>query len=244
MNTIPLVYGIEQDKTLLSQIELSKDIPSECARKLIEKEVDLGLVPVAIIPKLKESHIISDYCIGASGKVKSVLLVSDVPFQEIKEIYLDYQSRTSVNLCKVLCREHWKISPQYLNSEAGFEKKIEGKTAGIIIGDRTFYLEKEFTYQYDLAEEWQKLTGLPFVFAAWVSNKKLPENFIELFNNALKKGLATTQEAVAQYNAQGISKRELNEYLTKYIDFELTSNKREALALYLSKIKLGEDIHT
>lgn len=237
LNTTSFMFGIENSKRLSETIDLQKDIPAECARKLLEGEVDLGLIPVAMIPKLETAHIISDYCIGAVGKVKSVLLLSDVPLNKIETIFLDYQSRTSVALCQVLCRELWKINPQFESTKAGFEEQISGKNAGVIIGDRTFHLNKEYSYQFDLAEEWQKLTGLPFVFAAWVSNKPLSKNFIEEFNQALKFGLENTQKAIETLKNPSISKHELFEYLTRYIQFDLDAEKRKGLNLFLNKLK-------
>ena len=236
LNTTSFIYGLEDNAALMNQIELQKDIPAVCAQKLLDGKVDLGLIPVAMIPELKESHIVSDFCIGAVGKVKSVLLLSDVSLEEIETIYLDYQSRTSVALCKILCKEHWQIKPKFLPTKVGFENTIVGKKAGVIIGDRTFHLEKKYTFQFDLAEEWQKLTGLPFVFAAWVSNKKLPEEFLNTFNNALKNGLSKTKEAIDNLSEISISKPDLEEYLTKYIKFDLDEPKREGLKLFLSKL--------
>lgn len=236
LNTTSFLYGIEQDQSLLECIELNKDIPSECARKLQEGEVDLGLVPVAVIPKLKESHLISDYCIGAVGKVKSVLLVSDVPLQKIEKIYLDFHSRTSVALCQLLSREYWNIHPEFLAAGQQYISKIKDTTAGVIIGDRTFHMKREYAYRYDLSEEWQKMTGLPFVFAAWVSNKKLDPHFIEKFNAALSFGLAHTDTAIQQLTEKSIDDIELKEYLTNYIQFELDEQKLKGLNLFLEKI--------
>ena len=237
LNTTPLVFGIENTPSFLDQIELHKDIPSECARKLIDGEVDLGLIPVAAIPKLKEAHVLSDYCIGAVGKVKSVLLVSDVPLDQIETIYLDYHSRTSVNLCKILCKEHWQIAPDFIPGEPGFENNISGTTAGVIIGDRTFNFEKEYAYQFDLSEEWQKLTTLPFVFAAWVSTKKLSAAFIQAFNQALHFGLDQMDESIKRSSQTTITPKELKEYLTEFIDFDLNEDKRTAMNLFLSKLE-------
>jgi len=237
LNTTPLVFGIENNLQFSNQIELHKDIPSECARKLIDGEVDLGLIPVAAIPNVREAHVISDYCIGAVGKVKSVLLVSEVPLQEIEKIYLDYHSRTSVNLCRVLCKELWNIAPTFIAGEASFESQISGTTAGVIIGDRTFHLNKEYTHQFDLAEEWQILTGLPFVFAAWVSNKKLPDQFITEFNQVMQDGLNHLDTSISSSTQNLISKTLLREYLTKYINFDFDKQKREAMNLFLSKLK-------
>lgn len=236
MNTIPFIFGIEQADELSKQIELSKDIPSVCAKKLLHNEVDLGLVPVAIIPELENAHIISNYCIGAEGKVKSVLLVSDVPIDEIENIYLDYQSRTSVKLCQVLCRELWKVEPSFTPAPLDYEERIEGKNAGVIIGDRTFHLKKNYQYQYDLAEEWQKMTSLPFVFAAWVSNKVLPNEFIRLFNESLEFGLQRKTEAIQQLSNSSVDDSFLFNYLSEFISFDLTSSKKRGLEAFLSKI--------
>ena len=97
LNTVPFIHGLKQSD-LIHNIDLQLDYPSICADKLINRTVDLALVPVVVIPKLKDSHIISDYCIGADGAVDTVCLYSDVPITEIESIALDYQSRTSVAL--------------------------------------------------------------------------------------------------------------------------------------------------
>jgi chorismate dehydratase len=237
LNTTPFIYGMENNAELMNAIDLAKDIPSECARKLLEGEVDLGLIPVAVIPQLKESHIISDYCIGANGAVKTVLLLSDVPLHEIETIFLDYQSRTSVALCQILCKELWNINPKFEQAKPGFENKIKGNSAGVIIGDRTFNLDKSYSYKFDLSEEWFKLTGLPVVFAAWVSNKKIDSSFIELFNASLEEGIKNIDIAIEESNQNKISNSRLEKYLKKDIQFNLDQEKLKALKLFLSKLK-------
>ena len=94
----------------LEKVELSRDIPSECARKLIAGEVDLGLVPVAVIPEVNNAQIISDYCIGAEGKVHSVLLLSETPLEEIEKVYLDYHQYVESSYTQI----DIPISKQYL----------------------------------------------------------------------------------------------------------------------------------
>jgi len=243
LNTLPFIYGINHSD-IKNELELVLDIPSDCAKKLLNNEVDLGLVPVAILPQLKEYHIISDYCIGANGKVDSVALYSDVPLNEIENIYLDYHSKTSVNLVQVLAKEYWKIKPNWLKAETGFENKITGTSAGVIIGDRTFNLTKEFQYKYDLAEEWFNNTGLPFVFACWVSNKKLNTEFITQFNLALKRGVENLKEVVADCQETVITKEMLYEYLNNKIDYNLDDYKLEALDKFLKYIEVREIINS
>ena len=235
LNTSPFIYGIEHSD-VINHIDLELDIPSDCANKLLIGKVDIGLVPVAILPQLKEYHIISDYCIGATGKVNSVLLLSDVPLNEIEKIQLDYQSRTSVDLVQLLAKKYWNITPGWIKTKEGFENDIVGKTAGVVIGDRTFHLKKEYKYQYDLAEEWFKFTGLPFVFACWVSNKKVSTLFEEAFNKALRAGVDQIDEVVEQYDELTIPKSKLQSYLRNDIDYVLDENKLAAIKLFLQYI--------
>ncbi|MDX1942329.1 MAG: MqnA/MqnD/SBP family protein, partial [Saprospiraceae bacterium] len=108
LNTKPLLYGIFKNK-IADQIELQLDMPSVCAQKLKDGRADIGLVPVAVIPELKTPHIISDYCIGTVGAVKTVCLYGERPIEEWNALYLDYQSRTSVELTKLLLKEYWKL---------------------------------------------------------------------------------------------------------------------------------------
>jgi chorismate dehydratase len=243
LNTIPFLHGIENSE-VKNLIDLSLDIPSDCAKKLLLGQVDLGLVPVAVLSQLKEYHIVSDFCIGAVGNVQSVALYSDVPLPEITTIYLDYQSRTSVNLAKVLAKEFWNISPEWLESSEGYEQKIEGNTGGVIIGDRTFNLAKTYNYKYDLAGEWFSYSGLPFVFACWVSSIKLPASFIQQFNACLKFGVDNINAVVANHKEGSISKENLNSYLIDNISYELDSQKKIALARFLGSIKTTELIRS
>jgi len=237
LNTLPFIYGMEQNPEFLKQIELQKDIPSKCAEKLIKDKVDLGLVPVAIIPKMNQAHILSDYCIGAVGKVKSVLLFSEVPLQEIETIVLDYQSKTSVQLCRLLVKNYWKIDVSYEEGQTGYELKVGGNKAALIIGDRTFNLKKKYPYQYDLAEAWFEWQKLPFVFAAWVSNKPLSNDFIRRFNSILKFGVNRTKEAVTNYKLNQIEPEEQLDYLNNYISYELDSAKRDGLKKFHELLK-------
>jgi len=237
LNTLPFLYGIK-NSGFIEKANFVQDIPSVCASKLLNNEVDIALVPVAVIPLMRESYIISDFCIGASGKVKTVLLLSDVPLAEIKSVYLDYQSRTSVNLIKILAAKYWKITPQWKNTTKGYENKIKDDNAGLIIGDRTFHLEKNYKYVYDLAEEWEKYTNLPFVFAAWVANKPINNVFIKEFNQALSYGVNNITKVVSGfYSAYPNSKINMHEYFTQCISYELDINKKRAMQLFFEELK-------
>jgi chorismate dehydratase len=231
LNTRPLIYGLRQPP-VSEQIELIEEHPARLADMLISGEIDLGLIPVAAIPQLKEHYIIGDYCIGTEGEVASVCLFSEVPVQEIKKVYLDYQSRSSVALLQWLMKEYWGIHPEIIHAEDdSFRKEIKGTTAGLVIGDRAFEQRKVSTFIYDLGAEWRSITGLPFVFAAWVSNKPLPAAFIKIFNEANALGLNFIDEIVA---ANTFELYDLKKYYNLHISYQLDERKREGMKKFLS----------
>ena len=235
LNSIPFIYGLRQSK-LMDTIDLKLDYPAICADKLMNNEVDIALVPVSVIPELERAYIISDYCIGSNGKVDTVCLYSDVPINEIQTIALDYQSVTSVALLRILLKEYWHVNPQLNSTELGFEYKIKGNDAALVIGDRAFKLNAKHKYIYDLSDIWKKMTGLPFVFAAWVSNTKLPQDFILGFNNALKNGLTDIGKAIA-LEAESTSDCESpTDYLNHRISYLLDAEKKKGMALFLEKL--------
>ena len=234
LNTYPFLYGIYSDKDFLKTIELSTDYPSLCAKKIINKEADLGLIPIAVLPQIENYNIITDYCIGAWGRVQSVMLFSNVPIEQIESLFLDYQSKTSVGLIKILAKNYWNISPQWLSGINGYEKQIKGNKAGLVIGDRALNLLGKFDFVYDLAAEWKKMTGLPFVFATWTANKKLNQNFIDNFNSRLRYGVQNIGQAVDFFeNETAKINFDAFKYLNENIDYTLDSKKTEAIELYL-----------
>lgn len=236
LNTKPFIHGLKL--AALPDVELSLDMPSEVARKLLQGEVDLGLVPVAVIPLLKEAHILPGFCIGADGPVLSVKLYSQVPLNEIKTVLCDYQSRTSVMLARVLAKELWKIAPGWKAAEPGFEKQVEGSTAAVVIGDRTFTLNGSFPYEYDLSEEWKTLTGLPFVFACWVSNKVLPPDFVDRFCGAMDLGLNEIGTVIASEKAV-YPEFDVENYLLHALKLRLNADGERGLRLFLEKLAVS-----
>ena len=235
-NTLPFKWAIKRDP-IFKQIDLQEDIPSICGQKLKFGQVDLALVPVALIAELDTYFIETDYCIGANGIVDSVKLYSEVPLEQVETVTLDYQSKSSITLSKVLFKNHWKLAPDFIEAKPGFENEIKDKNAAVVIGDRTFRLNGRFRYEFDLAEQWKQLTGLPFVFAAWISTEKLDQQFIEKFNSVLKYGVEHTRNAIEEsQQINGLSKAETIEYLTNRIDYKLDEGKLKALKLFLHYI--------
>ncbi|MCD6596742.1 MAG: menaquinone biosynthesis protein [Bacteroidales bacterium] len=237
LNTLPFLYGLENHK-IHDRIELSLDNPSVCAEKLVSNKTDIGLIPVAAIPQMNQSRIISDYCIGAVGPVKSVILFSNVPINQIKTIWLDYQSRTSVVLIKILAQKFWKIKVNWKNAKPGYEKSLlSNKDGGIIIGDRAFPIMKMYPYIYDLAGEWQKYTNLPFVFAAWVANKNIEKDFLLEFNQAMRYGINHLEETVNSFSKTSVlSKTDMLNYLQNNISYSLDQQKQKGLKRFFDEL--------
>lgn len=234
LNTRPLLYGIEQSG-LMPQIELIKDYPAMIAQDLIDGKIDMGLVPVAVIPLLKEAHLVSKYCIGAESAVASVCIFSDVPMEQIENVYLDYQSRTSVKLAKILLQQFWKKDVSFIKADEGYIHQINGISAGVIIGDRALLARSNFKYVYDLAEAWIEHTGLPFVFATWIANKPIPADFLKAFDLANEYGLNHIDEVIALIN-DASSGYDLHTYFTKNISYDFNEQKKKGLALFLKSL--------
>jgi chorismate dehydratase len=234
LNTRPLLLGMEQSP-FKERIDLMKSYPAQIAQALLDDTIDIGLVPVAIMPLLKNPQVISKYVIGTEGEVASVALFSQVPMDQIEKVYLDYQSRTSVALAKILFNQHWNKEVEFLIATEGYINEISGTTAGIIIGDRALASLNRFEHIYDLGLAWKAHTGLPFVFAAWVANKPIPSEFMEAFDLANGYGLKHLDEVIALIPASE-QVYDLHKYYTENISYELTSEKRAGLNKFLEAL--------
>ena len=234
-NSYPFILGL-RNSGFDKKVIISTDHPADCAAKLASNIADIGLIPVAALPTLDEYYIVSDYCIGANGRVKTVMTLSYSPFDKIDSIYLDYRSLTSVNLVQVLAKNYWKREFKWIKTDANFDfTKIKKNEAVTLIGDQCFEYENHFSYGIDLALEWKNFTGLPFVFACWAANKQINREFIDEFNLALKLGVENIPAVVADMGQTGAIKgKELEQYLTENIDFKLNEDKKKALELFLS----------
>ena len=227
-NTKPFIYGLEHSP-IIDKINLSLDIPTDCARKLIDGTVDIGLIPVAAIPQVKGANVISDYCIGSDGAVNSVFVFSHKPIYNIENLMLDPQSKTSNSLAKILLRFYWNKEVEFLADETLSADAI------VLIGDRTFDAKKDFKYAYDLGEEWKSFTGLPFIYAAWVANKKINDEFKVEFNNALRFGLDNRDKVLEDLPKNSVF--DFSDYLMNRLQFELTPDRVKALDLFLHYVE-------
>jgi chorismate dehydratase len=234
-NTQPFIYGLRHTD-IINKIDLSLDIPSDCAQKLIDDRVDIGLIPVAAIVDLPHWEIVSDYCIGADGPVNSVFLFCNCDIREVKKVQLDPESRSSNNLARVLLKNYWKLRPELIRNAEDYGQSTDADTAFVQIGDRTFGKKQQFKCVYDLAEVWKDFTGLPFLFAAWIANKPITQEFMNEFNQSLKYGLDNRAQVIEELPAR--SDFDLTDYLMHKLDFSLTGEKEKALKLFISYINM------
>lgn len=231
LNTVPFLYGL-CNHAIKDVIDIKLCTPSQSASDIISGKTDVAILPSAIIPELGEDKIISDFCIGANGKVASVLLCSNKPIEEIDHLCLDIDSRTSVVLAKILMRNHWKKSVTY--SSCDYTNDIpDSLSSCLLIGDKALRYSYKFSYVYDLAEEWIKYKSMPFVFACWASYRKLDNTFINEFNNALKYGLSNIPKAVDSYST-GFDRDFSLDYLSNNISYPLSPDKRKGLSEFWS----------
>lgn len=239
LNTLPFVHGIQTMQKNQKQwnIETIHAYPSKCTKLFQQNKIDIGIIPVGALPHLSNYQIVSNFCLGANKKVDSVLLLSKKPINEINTILLDYQSNTSVLMTKILARYFWKINPVWEKTGEGFEHKIGGNTAGIIIGDRTFTLKDKFPFVYDLASEWYHFQKLPFVFALWIAKPNLPKQFINDFNFSLNMGIQQIPQALKlflkDYNLS-INQDTALDYLTNKMSYNYTPKMQKSKDKFLS----------
>jgi chorismate dehydratase len=168
------------------------------------------------------------------NKVISVLLLSRKPLNKIDKVYLDFDSRTSARLVQVLSRSYWKIAPAFERLEAGQAENFSGKDAIVAIGDKTFGMRKAYPYVYDLAEEWIKFTGLPFVFAVWISLKPVSEEVKTALNLSLAYGISNIGNVLKHFSSQLPQNADCYKYLTENISYPFDKTKRDGLNLFLS----------
>lgn len=230
-NTLPFIYGLTHSG-LLTGYELNLEVPSVSARKIISFEAEIGLIPVGALPGIVNYHVVSNLCIGADKDVKSVLLLANIDLKGLKIIYLDTDSLTSVNLVRILAEKYWKINPQW-KSLSELKGKLSPEDGMVLIGDKTFGLSEQYHFCYDLAGEWIKFTGLPFVFAVWISRQPLPEKFEKSFQAALAWGVTHREESIIMAVNPHISEKELISYLKNDISYNLDEQKEKGMEMFL-----------
>jgi len=237
LNTAPLMWDFERAE-LGREFEIISTVPSECAQMLSTGAADIGIVPVVAYMYIPDLRIIPNVAIAAKGSVRSILLVSKVPLEEIRTVAADTSSRTSVALARVLFRKWMGGAREFTSMPPLLDVMLNCSDAALVIGDRALTVDRTRYMCYDLAEEWKRLTGHPFVFAFWaVRAGALQETELDLvrvFQQSRDHGLANV-EALARTWARrvGVSEQAVRTYLTESIDYSLDEENLAGLELFL-----------
>src|SRR5882757_2757919 len=180
LNTAPLMWDFEHGESrerLKEQFDVTYTIPSACAEALSAGTADIGIIPVAAYATIPGLVILPGVAIASLNAVRSILLVSRKPLDQVKTVALDTSSLTSVALCKILLAKWLGGSREYRSMPPDLDAMLASCDAALLIGDPALLIQKtSYTTVIDLAEEWRKHTGKPFVFAFWaVLEEALPE---------------------------------------------------------------------
>ncbi len=229
-NTTPYIYAFDHflDQNLF---ELERDVPAICAEKFKQGKVQISLLPVGVLPELEEYTILDNYSISCDGEVRTVCIFSHVPIEQLNTIILDQDSRSSNLLAQILMKEHWKVEAKFKHEN---EEAFDQHCGRILIGDKVFEAENKYAYKYDLGTHWKIHTGLPFVFAVWVSLKEVDKQVIIEMERAFVKSFNKPEQWLPKKENDPLN---LSSYLTKHIKFDFDDRKKESLDLYLSKTK-------
>jgi len=234
LNTKPFIAGLETEFND-AEIEIILQNPSDCAKYLLEKKVDLALIPVGSLTDFEHMDVIDGFCIGADNKVDSVFVFSHQPLEECTELVLDSQSRTSNLLAVILLKKFRNLNKLTISENRQVQNSNQNETAFVMIGDKAILAKNSFNYALDLAESWRIETGLPFVFAIWACLPGTLNDFTSnRIKNAFSKGIESIPIVAEKWAGSiGLEKKELLEYYKKYISYELSENKKQALEYYL-----------
>jgi chorismate dehydratase len=240
LNTVPLVWGLqhapETHSSLRDSFDLRFAMPSECADQLATGQADIGIVPV-----IEMARQGLDYFPGAGiachGPVRSILLVSKVPFREIRTMATESGSRTSAMLAQVILAERFGVRPQVFSHPANLAEMLGKADAALLIGDAALRVDPAtLPFQtLDLGAEWVAMTGLPMVFAVWAGRRQVVrEPYGQIFLESCRYGLAHVDEIVAaEAPARQFSEDLVRRYLTRHIVFELGEKDYEGMRLYI-----------
>jgi chorismate dehydratase len=238
LNTVPLVWGLLHNGSQQPVFDLRFAVPSRCADELASGEADLGIVPVIEMARQKLDYF-PGLGISSVGPVRSILLISKVPFREIKTLATDSGSRTSVMLSRIILAEKFGVEPRLVSQPPELATMLGTADAALLIGDAALYVDPA-TLPFetlDLGAEWTSLTGLPMVFAVWAGRKEVVR---ELYGQALAESCHYGIEHVEEIVPLEAASRKLPEslvrrYLTEHIIFEFGPRHADGMAAYLKR---------
>jgi chorismate dehydratase len=234
LNARPLTWALDRSP---ERWHVRYDLPSVCARLLQDGEVDLGLVPSIEYLQSGDYRFVPGVGVTSRGAVASVALYTTRPVDQIRHIALDTSSRTSVALIQVLCQHHFGIRPRFVPHGPDLAVMTRDFDAGLLIGDPAFEADHAGLglQKIDLGYEWTKMTGLPFVYAAWTGRPGLvTDEDMRLLVEAQREGLAAVDLIAAEY-ARGDSAKAARAatYLRDNVKYGLGADEAAGLQRFL-----------
>jgi len=205
--------------------------PAMVARLLAQGNLDVGLIPSIEVQRIPNLRVLPDMCIAARHEVRSVLLVSRGPVEDIRRVALDQNSRTSATLVRILLKERYGLDPEYLHDRPDPERMLAEADAALIIGDPALRVDRERYRIIDLAAEWHELTERPFVFAVWAVRPEVDIPDLPFyFKSSLRYGLSSLDTVVREAAAElNLDSSEVRSYLTENLSFVLRQEEIEGL---------------
>jgi len=238
LNTVPLVWGLQHspEPALRDTFGLTFALPSACADQLASGEADIGIVPVIEMARQGLDYF-PGTGIACRGPVRSILVVSKVPFREIRSLATDSGSRTSAMLSQVILAEKFGVRPRVFSHPADLAEMLGKADAALLIGDAALRVDPA-TLPFetlDLGAEWVSMTGLPMVFAVWAGRKEIIRRpYGQIFLDSCRYGLAHMDDMVrAESSARHFDADLVRQYLTHHIAFELGEKDYEGMRLYI-----------
>lgn len=239
LNAAPLWYSFLYGEQKSHCTLVSDVAPVRCAQLLVENRADAALIPVIEYQRHRDLLIAPGACVASKTQVYSVVLASRVPLTDVRSVTLDTTSRTSAALVQIIFSHFYQLAPEYRTAPPQLREMLETSDAALIIGDPAMMIDRTGLYVYDLAEEWRKHTGLPFVFAFWAIRPDAASAFSAAsarrvdFRAARREGVAHAEDLATLYSEQlGLPKSELVSYLTKNIHYDLDNESLSGLTLY------------
>jgi chorismate dehydratase len=234
LNTAPLCYsfisGTQQERCTF----LSDAAPAVCSEMLKQKRADAAMIPAIEYQRIPDILAVRDVCVASKSRVRSVVLASRLPIEQVRSVALDTSSRTSATLIQIIFSMFYGLQPVYRQSPPRIEQMLETDDAALLIGDPAMLIDRSALHVYDLAEVWRNHTGMPFVFAFWAvrQDSKNWQGTVD-FVAAKREGLAHTDELARQYSESlGLPREELISYLTENINYDLDEESLSGLNLY------------
>lgn len=227
LNALPLYRTLETS----GNAQILRIVPARLGKHLQNNECAAALLPIVDHFRDPQSSLISDACIGSDGAVRSVLLFMKKPPREIQSVAADTSSHTSVALLRVLLADTFGVRPSFVDHAPNLETMLQNHDAALIIGDNALEAAQNppGVEILDLGAQWKQLTGLPFVFAAWIA-KKQTENLGEILSRARDEGEANLKQIVAENPIPTrLSPTQIEDYLRHAVTFHLDENHRAGL---------------